>query len=136
MSGTVGECAVCGTRDVAAKLRVPPRALQLMRHGKAIPWEDVGEPATVGFCASDWRLVSSVVLDDGQNPLPQCNARYVEYESETSHEIQQLDLEAAMWRESQSILEPEGQRGEPSRRSLVEARIVAWSLDTLIDSQP
>lgn len=145
MSGSVGACAVCGDRETVATIELPPRALQLMRHGQAIAWREVSAPATVGFCEPDWEFVVDLVVDQETNPLAQCNAKYAEYEVDDSPDVDDssdvdespeadhFDLETTMWADSQAVLS--GQADEnPSVRARVAARLVTWSLETLVET--
>lgn len=136
MPDDVGECVVCGGRETAVALDVPPRALQLMRHGQSVPWEDVCEPATIRFCEPDWQQVMKTVIDAQRNPLPQCNAAYAEYDDDSPTEIDQYDLEADMWSESRSVLAEADRRDNVLESTLVGARIVTWSLESLVESNP
>jgi hypothetical protein len=139
MSGTVGACAVCGDRETVATIELPPRALQLMRHGQGIAWREVSAPATVRFCEPDWEFVVDLVVDQETNPLAQCNAKYAGYEVDDSSDIDEspeadhFDLETTMWADSQAVLS--GQADEnPSVRARVAARLVTWSLETLVET--
>lgn len=132
MTETVGACAVCGDRETVAAIELPPRAVRLMRHGRAVDWRAVSAPATVRFCEPDWEFVVDLV-EEGTNPLAQCNARYAEYEIDDASEVDHFDLETAMWTDSQGVLS--GQADEnPTVRARVAARLVTWSLETAIET--
>lgn len=131
MSEPVGECAVCGARETVASIELPPRALQLMRHGEGVAWRDVPAPATVRFCEPDWEFVIELVTDRETNPLAQCNATYAEYDL-ADEEVDHFDLETTMWAEGQAVLTDRA--GDPADRDLVAARLVTWSLEALIET--
>lgn len=133
MSESVGECAVCGCRETVAAVELPPRALQLMRHGRAVNWRAVADPARVGFCESDWEFVVELVDEQGTNPLPQCNAKYAVYDECEESAVDHFDLETTMWTDCQAVLAGETD-GEPSVRSRVGAQLVTWSLETLVET--
>lgn len=132
MSGSVGKCAVCGEPETVASVEIPPRALQLMRHGHAVAWRAVPEPATIRFCEPDWAFVVDLVDEQGENPLAQCNAKYAEYGIEDVDAVDHFDLETTMWADGQAVLD--GEAGEPSARNRVEAQLVTWSLESLVET--
>lgn len=132
MSGSVGECAVCGSHETVAAVELPPRALQLMRHGRAVNWRAVSAPATVRFCEPDWKFVVELVDDQETNPLAQCNAKYAEYAEENESDVEHFDLETEMWSDSQDVLA--GKTDEPSDHTRVGAQLVIWSLETLVET--
>ena len=132
MSGSGGACAICGGRETVAAVELPPRALQLMRNGSTVAWREVSAPATVRFCEPDWEFVVDLVVEEGTNPLAQCNAQYVEYELADA-EVDHFDLETEMWTDSQAVLSGQADRN-PTTRAQVAARLVTWSLETLIET--
>lgn len=105
-----------------------------MRHGRAVPWEEVAEPVVVRFCRPDWRAIVRCVREEGRNPLAQCNAAYAEYERGAPTEIDRDDLEASMYERSRQVLARAERGVEVSARRLVGARIVTWSLEALASS--
>lgn len=132
MSGSVGECAVCGSRETVAAVELPPRALQLMRHGRAVNWRAVSAPAMVRFCEPDWTFVVELVDEEGTNPLAQCNAKYAEYTVDEEADVDHFDLETEMWSKSKDVLA--GETDEPSEHTRVGSQLVVWSLETLIET--
>jgi len=132
-------CCLCGDPDTATRVDLPPRAVQLMKHSGPIAWRDIEGEVSVHFCASDWELVEDLVVEKGLNPLGRCNvarASFVLREdfeallNETREEPDQRPLEREMYEEATQVIgEFHDAESLHSRRDLVEARLVRWSLE-------
>jgi len=132
-------CCLCGDPDTAARVDLPPRAVQLMKNSGPIAWRDIEGEVSIHFCASDWELVEDLVVEKGLNPLGRCNvarASFVLREdfeallNETREEPDQRPLEREMYGEATRVVEEfHDAESLHSRRDLVEARLVRWSLE-------
>ena len=136
---TVKPCCLCERREVDVRIDLPPRAIQSMKHGEVIAWQDVVGEVSIHFCADDWELVSELVLEMGMNPLSRCNVARAsfdlreDFEAFTGRVLEEPDqrpVEARMWEEATAVLEGETEY-EPSDREVVEARLVRWTLSDL-----
>jgi hypothetical protein len=134
-------CCLCGDPDTAARVDLPPRAVQLMKHSGPIAWRDIEGEVSIHFCASDWELVEDLVVEKGLNPLGRCNvarASFVLREdfeallNETREEPDQRPLEREMYEAAAGVIEEYDDADSlHSPRDLVEARLVRWSLAEL-----
>ena len=134
-------CCLCGDPDTAARVDLPPRAVQLMKHADPIAWRDIEGEVSIHFCASDWELVEDLVLEKGMSVLGRCNvarASFVLREdfeallNDTREEPDQGPLESEMLEESRSVLDRQAAGDDTVEdRDLVEARIVQWALEDL-----
>ena len=130
-------CCLCGSPDTAVRLDLPPRAIQLLKHGEVIAWQDVVGEVSIHFCASDWETVAELVLEVGMSPLSRCNVARAsfdlreDFEAFTGRAVDEPDqrpLERRLWAESEAVLAGETDY-PPSDRDLVEARVVRWALE-------
>lgn len=139
-------CCLCGREEVASRIEVPPRALELMENGDPISWRDVVGTVSLGFCESDWALVRDLVLDLDTHPLSRCNAAHVSLDLRADHEAlftatkeatDQTELEARRVeraRETLATVEDDTERSEgdhPEERALVEALVTLRALAEL-----
>ena len=134
---TVKPCCLCGSSDVETRVDVPPRAIQLMKHGEVVAWQDVVGEVSIHFCPDDWEVVRDLVLEVGMTPLPRCNVARASFDlredfeaftSRTLEEPDQRPLERRLWEQSEAVRAGETDY-PPSDRDLVEARIVRWALE-------
>lgn len=134
---TVKPCCLCESPDVEVRIDLPPRAIQLLKHGEVIAWQDVVGEVSIHFCATDWETVADLVLDVGMSPLSRCNVARASFDlredfeaftGRTVDEPDQRPLERRLWIESEAVLAGETDY-PPSDRDLVEARIVRWALE-------
>lgn len=133
---TVKPCCLCDDPDVETRIDLPPRAIQSMKHGDAIAWQDVVGEVSIHFCAADWETVSDLVLEMGMSPLSRCNVARASFDlredfeaftSRTRDEPDQQPVEDRLWHKAEQVLEGDTEY-EPSDRDLVEARVVQWAL--------
>jgi hypothetical protein len=133
-------CCLCEAEDTATRIDLPPRAVQLMKHGDPIAWRDIDGDVSIHFCQSDWDLVRELVLEIGTNPLSRCNVAHASFDlradfeallNEIRDEPDQTALEARLLEQARTV-ERDHDRGDTVEdRALVEARIVRWSLEDL-----
>jgi hypothetical protein len=136
-------CCLCGDPDTAARVDLPPRAVQLMKHSGPIAWRDIEGEVSIHFCASDWELVEDIVLEKGMSVLGRCNvarASFVLREdfeallNDTRDEPDQRSLEREMYEAASTVIEEYGDADSlHSRRDLVDARLIQWALSELGD---
>lgn len=133
-------CCLCGDPDTSARIDLPPRALQLCKHGDPIAWQDVVGDVSIYFCASDWELVADLVLHVGVNPLPRCNAARASFDlredfeallNDVREEPDQRPLEAEMRADAREAIDAHDSGEEVGEQRLVQSRIVRWALDDL-----
>jgi hypothetical protein len=138
-------CCLCGARETAARIDVPPRAVQLMDNAAPIAWRDIVGSATIQFCADDWATVGDLVLETGMNPLGRCNAAYAsfsireDYEAllnETRAEPDQTELETRLLAAADETLAAYGEDPMVEDRDAVEALVVRASLEELGVAEP
>ncbi len=132
-------CCLCGRSEVDHRLDLPPRAIELMKHGDAIAWQDVVGEVAVHFCVDCWETVRELTLEMGLSPLPRCNVARASFDLREDFEAMtdrtrdvpdQRPLERRMWIESGRTLAGEAEY-PPTDRELVEARIRRWALAEL-----
>ena len=134
-------CCLCGDPDTAARVDIPPRAVRTMKHSGPIAWRDIEGEVSIHFCASDWELVEDLVVEKGLNPLGRCNvarASFVLREdfeallNDARAEPDQEPLEREMYETATRVVEEYDDADTlHSRRDLVEARLVRWTLEDL-----
>jgi hypothetical protein len=134
-------CCLCGDPDTAARVDLPPRAVRAMKHSGPIAWRDIEGEVSIHFCASDWELVEDLVVEKGLNPLGRCNvarASFVLREdfeallNDARAEPDQEPLEREMYETATRVVEEYDDADTlHSRRDLVEARLVRWTLEDL-----
>jgi hypothetical protein len=131
-------CCLCGDPDTAARLDLPPRAIQLMKNAEPIAWRDVVGEVSIHFCESDWDLVTELVLDMGLNPLSRCNAARASFDiredfeallNDVRDEPDHTEREIEMVRESRKIIVEFEDDELSEKRDLVEAKVRLWSLE-------
>jgi hypothetical protein len=129
-------CCLCSDPDTAARLDLPPRAVQLMRNAEPIAWRDIVGEVSVHFCASDWETVRDLVLDIGMSPLSRCNVAHASFDlredfeallNATRSEPDQTELERRMLDRAESVLAA-GPDDLVDERDVVEAKVVRWAL--------
>ena len=134
-------CCLCGDPDTAARVDLPPRAVQLMKHSGPIAWRDIEGEVSIHFCESDWDLVADLVVEKGMGVLGRCNvarASFVLREdfeallNDNRGEPDQRPLEREMYEAASTVIEEYDDADSlHSRRDLVEARLVRWALEEL-----
>lgn len=134
-------CCLCGRERTAHRIDVPPRAVQLMKHGEPIAWQDIEGEVSLHFCADDWALVCELVLETGVNPLSRCNAARASFVlredfeallNATREEPDQRSLERRLLADAREIRRRHDNGDDlVESRDLVEARIVRWALEDL-----
>lgn len=111
-----------------------------MKNSGPIAWRDIVGEVSIHFCASDWELVSELVLDMDLNPLARCNAARASLDiredfeallNDVRDEPDQTDLEARMQRESRQVIREFDEDELSEQRDLVEAKIRLWSFEEL-----
>jgi len=129
-------CCLCDSPDTVARIDIPPRAVQLMKHSDPIAWRDIVGEVSIHFCESDWETVSDLVVDLGMNPLSRCNVARASFDlredfeallNDTREEPDQTELEARMLAEAEETL---AALDDPmtEARAVVEAHVVVDSL--------
>ncbi|MFB6207363.1 MAG: hypothetical protein ABEJ05_12650 [Haloglomus sp.] len=134
-------CCLCGRKETAVRIDIPPRAVQLLENSAPIAWRDIEGDVSLHFCESDWETVSDLVLDAGMTPLPRCNAARADFVLREDFEAllndvrdapDQTPLEREMLADAERVIaEYDDADALHSERDLVEARIVAWALEEL-----
>lgn len=134
-------CCLCGVPETAHRIDIPPRAVQLLKHGGPIAWQDIEGEVSLHFCQDDWETVRELVLETGMSPLSRCNAGRASFVlredfeallNATRDEPDQRPLERRLRKEAEDVLERYEAGDElVETRDLVEARIVTWALDDL-----
>jgi hypothetical protein len=128
-------CCLCGDPDTTARLDLPPRAVQLMRHSDPIAWRDIVGEVSIHFCESDWDLVRDLVLNVGVSPLPRCNVAHASFDlredfeallNRTREEPDQTEVESRLLARSEAVLAGEDDLVE--ERDVVEATVIRWAL--------
>ena len=145
-TGTTEEpCCLCGTEETATRIDLPPRAVQLMRHGDPIAWRDIESTVTVYFCADDWETVRDLVLETGMSPLSRCNVAHASFDlredfeallNDVREEPDQRPREREMLADARETIETYGEDDHVEERDVVEARIVTWALEDLGERAP
>lgn len=129
-------CCLCDNPDTVARVDLPPRALDEMKHGNPIAWQDVIGEVSIHFCESDWAVVRDLVLETGMSPLGRCNAARAsfdlreDFEALTNQQKAVQDHEAReqqLLADANTVLNGEGTH-EPTDRALVEALLVKWTV--------
>jgi hypothetical protein len=132
-------CCLCDDPEVDRWIDLPPRAIQALRYGDAIAWQDVVGDVSIHFCGACWPTVRDLVLETRMSPLPRCNVARASFDlredfeaftSRTREEPDQRPVEERFWRESRRTLAGETEY-QPSDRDLVQAQVVTWALDEL-----
>lgn len=132
-------CALCGARETATRIDVPPRAVALMRNAEPIAVRDIVGTASVHFCADDWETVEDIVIDLGGQPLSRCNAAYAsfsireDYEALLNQRRDEPDQRALERRLRSAAADTLDARDESvtERRDIVEALVVRRALAKL-----
>lgn len=133
-------CCLCGSPDTTARLDLPPRALQLCKHGDPIAWQDIVGEVSLYFCGDDFDLVAELVLDVGVSPLSRCNAGRASFDlredfeallNDVRDEPDQRPLEAAMRADAREAIDAYERGDNVGKQRLVQARVVQWALDDL-----
>lgn len=131
-------CCLCDDQDTVARIDLPPRALNEMKHGDPIPWQDVVGEVSIHFCESDWDLIADLVLETGMSPLPRCNAARASFDLRSDFEALLDDrkepqdhdqFERRMADDASAVLDGRTEY-EPSDRAIVEARLVRWTVES------
>ncbi|MFC5366655.1 hypothetical protein [Salinirubrum litoreum] len=129
-------CCLCGDPDTAARLDLPPRAVQLMQNGDPIAWRDIVGEVSIHFCQSDWDLVRDLVLNVGVSPLSRCNVAHASFDlredfeallNQTREEPDQTELESRLLAQSEEVLDADAD-ALVEERDVVEATVVRWAL--------
>jgi hypothetical protein len=129
-------CCLCGADETVARLDLPPRTVTLMRNSDPIAWRDVVGEVSIHFCASDWDLVTELVLDMGMLPLSRCNVAHAsmsfreDFEAllnATRDEPDQTKLEGRALERSREVLDDP----DAERTAAVQARVVRMALEEL-----
>ncbi|WP_411963331.1 hypothetical protein [Haloferax sp. YSMS24] len=132
-------CCLCDDPETVTRIAIPPRAVTLMRNADPIAWRDIVGDVTLQFCASDWRLVSELVLELGTHPLSRCNVARADfslredfeaYLNTTRDEPDQPEQERRLLEDATDVI---ANADDPmvERRDLVEAYVVVRALDEL-----
>jgi hypothetical protein len=134
-------CCLCGGEETAARIDIPPRAVQLLDNSGPIAWQDIEGDVSLHFCAADWETVADLVLDAGMSPLGRCNAARAAFVlredfeallNDVRAEPDQRPLEREMREAADRVVAEYGDDDAlHSERDLVEARVVRWALDEL-----
>ncbi|NHN49613.1 hypothetical protein G9464_18760 [Halostella sp. JP-L12] len=132
-------CCLCDDPSISARIDLPPRAVQLLKHSDPIAWRDIVGEVSIYFCADDWETVKELVLETGMSPLSRCNVARASFDlredfeallNETRAEPDQRPVEREFRERSDAALaDPDA----ASERELVEARVVRWALKDLAD---
>jgi len=140
-TGTTEEpCCLCASEETHTRINLPPRAVNLMKHGDPIAWRDIESTVTIYFCESDWETVRDLVLDTGMSPLSRCNVAYASFDlradfeallNDVREEPDQREREREMLADAEETIETYGDDHYVEVRDLVEARIVRWALEDL-----
>ena len=129
-------CCLCGAEETVTRLDLPPRTVTLMRNSDPIAWRDIVGEVSIHFCASDWDLVSDLVLDMGMLPLSRCNVAHAsmsfreDFEAllnATRDEPDQTKLEGRALERSREVLDDP----DAERTAAVQARVVRMALEEL-----
>ena len=134
-------CCLCDHPETVTRIAIPPRAVTLMRNAAPIAWRDIVGDVTLQFCASDWQLVSELVLELGTHPLSRCNVARADfsiredfeaYLNNTRDEPDQAEQERRLREDARNVI---ANADDPmvERRDLVEAYVVVRALDELDD---
>ena len=138
-------CCLCGNPDTVARLDLPPRTVQLLKHSDPIAWRDIVGEVSIYFCRSDWETVTALVLDTALLPLSRCNVAMASFDiredfetllNDVRDEPDQTPTERRMLATARDRIdraEREG-RGAVNTRALVEAYVRLWALDELDDT--
>ncbi|PSP86911.1 hypothetical protein BRC90_11865 [Halobacteriales archaeon QS_4_69_34] len=133
-------CCLCGDPESVARLDLPPRTIQLLRHSGSIAWRDVVGELSIHFCASGWTLVTELALDAGMHPLSRCNAARASFDvredfeallADVREEPDQTAMERRMLAASRRVVECYGEDELIEERDLVEARVIELALSEL-----
>lgn len=133
-------CCLCDSEQTVTRIDLPPRAVQLMRHGDPIAWRDIESTVTIYFCKSDWETVCDLVLDTGMSPLSRCNVARASFDLRADFEALLNDVRAEpdqherdrrMLAEARATIDAYGEDDHVEERDLVEARIIVWALEDL-----
>src|SRR6056297_959678 len=131
-------CCLCGNPDIASRLDIPPRAVQLLDKSGPIAWQDIVGEVSIYFCEPDWETVTDLVLDAGMSPLPRCNAARADFDlredfeallNDVRDEPDQRPLEREMREKARDTIDQYESDDNAEVRDLVEARVVTWALD-------
>jgi len=132
-------CCLCDDPSVHARIDLPPRAVQLLKHGDPIAWRDIVGEVSIYFCEDDWETVRELVLETGMSPLSRCNAARASFDlredfeallNETRAEPDQRPIEREFRERGEAAL---SDPAAASEQELVEARVVRWALEDLAD---
>ncbi len=132
-------CCLCDSPDTVARIDIPPRAVQLMKHSGPIAWRDIVGEVSIHFCESDWETVTDLVVNLGMNPLSRCNVARASFHlredfeallNATREEPDQTELEERLLAAADETL---SSVDDPmtEERDVVEARVVVDSLTEL-----
>ncbi|MFC7137386.1 hypothetical protein [Halobaculum litoreum] len=132
-------CCLCDSPDTVARIDIPPRAVQLMKHSDPIAWRDIVGEVSIHFCESDWETVADLVVNLGMNPLSRCNVARASFDlredfeallNDTRDEPDQTELEQRLLAAADETL---ANVDDPmtEERDVVEARVVVDSLEEL-----
>jgi len=142
---TVEPCCLCGSEDTATRIDLPPRAVQLMKHGDPIAWRDIESTVTIYFCQSDWETVRDLVMNTGMSPLSRCNVARASFDlredfeallNDVREEPDQRPREERMLADAAETIDTYGEDDHVEERDVVEARIVTWALEDLGELTP
>ncbi|WP_435062788.1 hypothetical protein [Halobaculum sp. EA56] len=132
-------CCLCDSPETVARIDIPPRTVQLMKHADPIAWRDIVGEVSIHFCESDWETVADLVLNLGMNPLSRCNVARASFDlredfeallNDTRDEPDQTDLERRMLADADETLSAV-EDPMTEERDVVEARVVVDSLAEL-----
>jgi hypothetical protein len=133
-------CCLCGDRETTARLDLPPRAVRSMKNSGPIAWRDIVGEVSVHFCASDWELVTDLVLDTGMSPLSRCNVARASFDiredfeallNDVREEPDQTPTERRMLEDARETIERVEREGieAVNTRDAVEAYVRTWALE-------
>jgi len=137
---TVEPCCLCGSEETHTRIDLPPRAVQLMKHGDPIAWRDIESTVTIYFCESDWAVVRDLVMETGMSPLSRCNVAHASFDLREDFEALLNDVreepdhrprEERMLAAAAETIEAYGEDHHVEERDVVEARIRTWALEDL-----
>lgn len=134
-------CCLCGDPETAHNIAIPPRAVQLMKHGDPIAWRDIEGSVSLFFCQSDWELVRTLVLETAMSPLSRCNAGRASFTlredfeallNATREEPDYRSIERELLTRAKTVLD-DYEAGDEliEERDLIEARVTEWALEEL-----
>ena len=133
-------CCLCQDPETSHRLDLPPRAIKAMARSGRISWRDVLGEVSIYFCESDWETVRDLVLETGMNPIGRCNAACADFDlredfdaltNENTSRQDQQEKEREMLADARDRLSAYEAGEDVEEQSLVEARVVEWTMADL-----